>query len=380
MAETQFTFASDSVTEGHPDKLCDKVSDAILDACLAQDVDSHVSIDACTKASMVMILGDVITKATVNYEKVIRETVKSVGYDSDAKGMDWRTMNVIVALNEQSPDIAQAMLSSGSAEAESGEGGVVFGYATDESPEMMPMSHLLSTSLCAELDKARKDGKLPWAQPSARAQVVVEYRALAGGAVAPSRIHTVVIDSSRSADAQPDQIEKDLREHVLKVLPSNLLDDKTIYQLQPTRSAQAADTGMAGRKLAVDTYGGWGSHGGGSASGKDAGKVNRSAAYGARWAAKSLVAAKLCKRCVVQLSYSPGSGRPVAVHVDSYGSAAGKTDTQLRELLENNFDFNIGALRKALAMKELGFERLAAYGHFGRKDLELPWEQPKTLS
>jgi len=317
-----------------------------------------------------MVLGEVATKANINYEQVMRDAVKSVGYDNDAMGLDWRTMNVIVALN-----------SGNNAPAE-GEGGVVFGYATDESPEMMPMSHLLATRLCEQLDKARKDGKLPWAQPSARAQVVVEYRTLPGGAVSPSRIQTVAINSSHAPDGVPEQMEKDLREHVIPVLPSDLLDDKTVYHLQPKKPgvAQSIDTGMAGRKLAADTYGGWGSNGECSVSGKDAATVARSASYGARWAAKSLVAAKLCKRCLVQLSYVPGSNKPVAVHVDSYGSAAaGKTDTQLRELVEKSFDFSIKALQDAMALKEPGFQRLAAYGHFGRTDMELPWEQPKAL-
>lgn len=382
----RFLFASESVTEGNRDKLCDRISDAVVDACLAQDAEARVACETCTKTGMVMILGEVMTKASVNYEQVIREAVKSVGYDSDDKGLDWRTMNVIVAVEEQSPDLAAAITAGkGAEDAITGDQGIVFGYATDETPEMMPISHVLASKLCAQLDKVRKDGTVAWLRPDGRAQVTVEYREEPDGSVVPARIHSVVISASHATDAKPDQVEKDLKEHVVQpILPEHLCDVNTVYNLtlakQSIGSAHS-DTGLTGRNVVVDTYGGWGSHGGGSISGKDGSKVQRSAAYGARWAARSLVAAKHCKRCVVQINYSPSATQPVSVHVNSYGSskACGKTDADLIAILMRSFDFRPGCLQRDLNLKVPQFQKLASYGHFGRSELESPWEKPKEL-
>lgn len=378
-------FASESVTEGHPDKLCDRVADAVLDACLAGDPEARVSCEAVTKTSMVMLLGEVVTKAPPNYEQVIREAVKSIGYDSDDKGLDWRTMNVIVAVEEQSPDLAQALSASkANEEAGTGDQGIVFGYATNESAERAPVSHLLASKLCAQMDRVRKDGTLPWLRPSGRAQVVMEYREEPDGSVVPVRVQTVSLSAQHSSDARPEQVEKDLMEHVVKtVVPEGLCDSATAYHLSPSKQAQPSDTGLAGRKPAADTYGGWGSLGGAVLSGKDASKVSRAGSYAARWAAKSLVEAQLCKRCSVQLSYIAGQAQPASVHVCSYGSgqrASGKSDAQLADIVTRSFDLRISSLQRELHLKTPQFQKLSAYGHFGR-DLEpkLTWEQPKEL-
>lgn len=376
-----FLFASESVTEGHPDKLCDRVSDAVLDACLAQDPDVRSSCEACTKTGMVMVLGEVVTKASINYEHVIREAVKAVGYDSDEKGLDWRTMNVIVAVEEQSPDLAQAITIGRAAEEICPEEiGIAFGYATDETPEMMPLSHVLASKLCARLDAVRKDGVLPWARPSGSAQVVVEYAEDADGAVVPLRVHSVAISVQHALDVAAQQVESELMQHVvMPVIPEQLRDSNTMYNFKS--AGPRSDTGLSGHKAAVDGYGGWGGHEGSSASGKDGTKVSRCALYGARWAACSLVAARFCRRCLVQLSYTPGSAQPMSIQVQSYGTARarGKTDVELVGILSRNFDFRPGCLQRDLGMKALQFQQLSAHGHFGRTDMDLPWEKPQDL-
>jgi len=385
-----FLYASESVTEAHPDKVCDRVSDAVLDACLAQDAEARVACETCAKmggSGMVMILGEVVTKASVNYEQVIREAVKSLGYDNEDKGLDWRTVNVIVALEEQSPDLAQAIaLNKTDEEVGAGDSGIAFGYATDETKEKMPLPHMLATKLCARLDQVRRDGALPLIRPDARAQVVVEYRESAESVLVPSRVHTVVICARHAADAKPEQVEKDIMEHVVKpVLPQDLCDSRTAYHLsQPGGGfglGGGNDTGFTGRRGVADTYGGFVSAGGGSLSGKDGSRVSRSAAYGARWAARSLVEARLCRRCKVQLSYSPVSTQPVSLHVDSYGTAKafGKTDKELQDIISRSIDFRPGCLQRDLGLKVPQFQKYSAYGHFGRTDLDLPWEKPKEL-
>lgn len=386
MAEL-FSFASDSVTEGNPHKLCDRVSDAVLDACLGQDPEARVACEAVTKTGMVMILGEIITKASVNYEQVIREAVKAAGYDSDDKGLDWRTVNVIVAIDEQSPDLAQAIsINKVAEEVGSGDHGVVFGYATDETPERMPLSHVLANRLCSRLDAVRKDGTVSWARPDGRSQVVIEYKEAADGSVSPVKVKSVTVCARHAADVKPEQVEKDLMEHVVRpVVPESLCDASTSYYLaQPKQLVQgggATDAGLSGRKTVCDTYGGWASEGSGSLSGKDGSTIHRAATYGARWAARSLVDAKLCRRCVVQLSYSPGSPQPVSVHVQSFGSAkaSSKTDAELASILLRNFDFRPGCLQRDLGLKAPQFQNYACYGHLGRTDLDSPWEKSKDL-
>jgi len=384
----KFLFASESVTQGHPDKLCDLVSEAILDSVITQDPDAKVSCEVCTKTNMVMVLGEAVTKATVDYEHVVREAVKSAGYDDEEKGLDALTTNVILALDEQTPQIAQALIASKVAEDPSTEDqGVVSGYATDETPELMPLSHVLASRLCAQLDKVRKDGTLAWLKPSARAQVVMEYEELPGGALSASRVNAVCITCSQpsSSSVSTADAETALLEHVLHpVLPDNLRDGSTAYHVHLAKdiaaNALTSDTGLSGRRSAADTYGGWVAVSSSGIAGKDGLRVTRAGTYAARWAAKSLVAAKLCRRCLVQLSYSPSSPNPVSLHVNSYGSVAnGKTDADLVEMLKASFDFRLSSLQKDLGLKVPQFQRLAAYGHFGRPELDSAWERPKPL-
>lgn len=371
--------------EGYSDKLCDRVADAVLDACLAQDPETRAECEACTKTGMVMILGELVTKASVCYEQVIREAVKSAGFDSDEKGLDWRTMNIITAVEEQSPDLVQAITAGkGPEDVGTGEQGVASGYATDESPELMPLSQLLAARLCAQLDRARKEGSLAWARPDGRAQVTLEYAEQADGAVVPARVHGVALSAQAAADVKPEQAERELLERVVRpALPPELCDAGTRYRLQVRARGAAGhgDAGLSGRRAAAEAYGGWGAHAGGSPSGKDGARVGRGAAYGARWAARSLVAARLCKRCLVQLSYSPGEAQPSSVHVDSYGTAkaCGKTDAELTAIVLQNFDLRLGCLQRDLGLKAPQFQQLAACGHVGRTDLDLAWEKSKEL-
>ncbi|GAB5031709.1 s-adenosylmethionine synthase 2 [Nannochloropsis oceanica] len=386
---TEFLFTSESVNEGHPDKICDQVSDAILDACVKDDENSRVACETCTKTGMVMIFGEISTAATVNYEQVIRDTIKEIGYDDPGKGLDYNTMNVIVAIEEQSPDIAQSVDSrTGNVEdIGAGDQGIMFGYATDETEELMPLTHLLATSIGARLTEVRKTGVLDWVRPDGKTQVTVEYK-VEGGRPVPQRVHTIVISTQHSEEVTLEKIREDLLEHVIKpVVPAKYLDDKTIYHLNPSGrfviGGPHGDAGLTGRKIIIDTYGGWGAHGGGAFSGKDTTKVDRSAAYAARWVAKSLVAAKLCHRVLVQLSYAIGVAHPLSVFVDSYGTgktASGKSDSELCKIVEKNFDLRPGCIQRDLNLKRPIMTKTAAYGHFGRNDPDFTWEQVKTLN
>ena len=335
--QATFLFTSESVNEGHPDKICDQVSDAILDACVKDDPTSRVACECCTKTGMIMIFGEITTSATVNYEMVIRETLKEIGYDDPAKGLDYKTVNVIVAIEEQSPDIAQSVDAPKVEDIGAGDQGIMFGYATNETETMMPLSHQLATGIGLRLTQVRKSKQLDWVRPDGKTQVTVEYKVVDGVPV-PQRVHTVVISTQHSEEVSMDVIREGLMEHVVKyVVPEQYLDDKTVYHMNPSGrfviGGPHGDAGLTGRKIIVDTYGGWGAHGGGAFSGKDMTKVDRSAAYAARWVAKSLVTAGFCKRCVVQLSYAIGVAYPLSVFVDSYGTVVeGKTDGDLTQV------------------------------------------------
>ena len=377
-------FTSESVTEGHPDKICDNISDAVLDAILAQDPDGRVACETTCITDQIMVMGEITTKAKIDIEKIARDVVCEIGYDSPEKGFDGHTCKVQIAIDKQSPDIALGVdksyeLKEGYDDSYNlhgaGDQGMMFGYATNETENYMPLALDLSHSLLWELAKVTKDCTLPYLRPDGKTQVTVEY----DESGAPKRVDTIVISSQHSADVSLDQIRSDIVKYVIKpIVPENLLDDDTIIYVNPTgrfvTGGPAGDSGLTGRKIIVDTYGGIGRHGGGCFSGKDPTKVDRSAAYAARYVAKNIVAADLAKKCEIQIAYAIGVAHPVSVMIDTFGTGIISDDT-LSEIVTETFDLRPAAIIDSLDLRRPIYRQLAAYGHMGRTDLDLPWEK-----
>ena len=379
-------FTSESVTEGHPDKVCDQISDAILDALMAQDPMSRVACETCTTTGLVLVMGEITTTASIDIQKIARDTIREIGYTDAAYGFDADTCAVITALDKQSADIAMGVDKALEAKENTmddseieaigaGDQGMMFGYATNETPELMPYAIALAHKLARRLTEVRKDGTLPYLRPDGKTQVTVEYDAEGR----PVRLDAVVLSTQHDEDVTQEQIHEDIKKYVFdEVLPADMVDDDTKFFVNPTGrfviGGPHGDSGLTGRKIIVDTYGGYARHGGGAFSGKDCTKVDRSAAYAARYAAKNIVAAGLADKCEIQLSYAIGVAKPTSVRVDTFGT--GKlSDSELVEIIRENFDLRPAGIIRMLNLRRPIYKQTAAYGHFGRTDLDLPWEK-----
>lgn len=378
-------FTSESVTEGHPDKICDQISDAILDALLEQDPMSRVACETCTTTGIVMVMGEISTKAYVDIQKIVRDTVREIGYTRGKYGFDADTCGVITTIDEQSSDIAMGVDKALEAKENNmtdeeidaigaGDQGMMFGFATNETEEYMPYPISLAHKLSRQLTKVRKDGTLSYLRPDGKTQVTVEY-----DDGKPSRLDAVVLSTQHDPDITQEQIHKDIKREVFdKILPADMVDDETKFFINPTGrfviGGPHGDAGLTGRKIIVDTYGGYARHGGGAFSGKDCTKVDRSAAYAARYVAKNIVAAGLADKCEIQLSYAIGVAEPTSIMVDTFGTGK-KSNQELVDLIRKHFDLRPAGIIKMLDLRRPIYKQTAAYGHFGRNDLDLPWER-----
>jgi S-adenosylmethionine synthetase len=389
MTSPRLLFTSESVTEGHPDKICDQISDAVLDACLKEDPTSRVACEVATKTGFVALLGEITTKAQINFDELARKVITEIGYDDSSKGFDGNTCGVLVAISRQSPDIAQGVdksLEARRGETEdqaierigAGDQGMMFGFACNETPTYMPMPIYLAHKLARRLAEVRHQGILPWMRPDGKTQVTVEY---AFGR--PKRVATVLISTQHAPEVGQDEIAEALREHVIfPTLPAELVDDEMQIYINPTGAfvtgGPLGDAGLTGRKVIVDTYGGMGRHGGGCFSGKDPTKVDRSGAYAARWVAKHIVAAGLAERCEIQVAYAIGVARPLSINVETFGTGR-IPDERIAQLVTEIFDLRPGAIIRDLDLLRPIYRPTAVYGHFGREDLDLPWERLDRL-
>jgi len=385
MTSPKYLFTSESVTEGHPDKLCDQVSDAVLDACLAQDPYSRVACETATKTGFVMVLGEITTKAQLNFDELIRNVVNEIGYDHSSKGFDGNTCAVQVAIAKQSGDIAMGvnhalesktgeMANNGVEDVGAGDQGMMFGYACNETPVLMPMPIYLAHKLTRRLAEVRKNGTLPWLRPDGKSQVTIEYRF-----GKPYRVDTVLVSTQHAEEVSEAEVREAVIKHViLPVLPPEMVDKDMKIYVNPTGrfviGGPMGDSGVTGRKIIVDTYGGMGRHGGGAFSGKDPTKVDRSAAYAARWVAKNIVAAGLAERVEIQVAYAIGVAHPLSVNVETFGTGT-IPDDEIARLITEHFDLRPGAIIQHLDLRKPIYRKLAAYGHFGRDDLDLTWER-----
>ena len=367
---SHYFFTSESVTGGHPDKVCDQISDAVLDAILEQDPMGRVACETCCTTGMVLVMGEITTKANVDIPKIARDVICDIGYTSSDMGFDGKTCAIMTAIDEQSGDIAMGVDRFGA-----GDQGMMFGYACDETPELMPLPISLAHKLCAKLTEVRKSGELSYHRPDGKSQVTIEY----DENDRPVRVDTVVISSQHSPDVSLEQIRADIIEKVIKTtVPASMLDDNTVYHINPTgrfvTGGPNGDSGLTGRKIIVDTYGGYARHGGGAFSGKDPTKVDRSAAYAARYVAKNIVAASLAGKCEVQLAYAIGVEEPVSVFVDTFGTGV-IPDTDIADIVKKLFDLRPASIIKTLDLRKPIYRQIAALGHVGRTDVDLPWEK-----